>query len=131
MMKELAISILEARNLTTADIPAFLIVHTALSAVLVSSTWLWCYQSPNPNILTRPLQKMTARLLPSSNSGSKIQTLLKEAIPSLDATKLAVSFVEAKVGRLMIKPLTVPARLWLSWRGTLAFNAIRRKTKGK
>jgi hypothetical protein len=131
MMKEMAISFLEARNLTAVDIPAFLIVHTALSVVLVSSTWLWCYQSPNPNILTLPLQKMTTRLLPSSTASCKIQTFLKETIPSLDATKLAMSFVEAKVGRFVIKPVTVPARLWLSWRGTMAFNTIRRKKEGK
>ena len=114
MMKDMANAFLEARNLTAADIPAFLVVHTALSVVLVSSTWLWCYQTPNTNCLTRPLQKTTKRLLPYPATNNKIQKLLKETFPSLDATKLAMSFVEAKVGRLMIKPVTVPARLWLS-----------------
>ena len=128
----MAISFLEDRGLSASDLPIFVIVHTALSIVLVSSTWLWCYQNPNPTFLTRRISKLTQQPQHrfSFTTGkspppvAKVQQLLKDTIPSLDATKLATSFIEAKLGRLVIKPITVPTRLWLSWRATFAFKEL-------
>lgn len=137
-MKDVAISFLEDHGLSPSDLPIFLIVHTALSIVLVSSTWLWCYQNPNPTFLTRRISKLAQQhprfsFTPEKSPPTlKVQQLLKDTIPSLDATKLATSFIEAKLGRLVIKPITVPARLWLSWQATFAIKEVaKRKNKHK
>jgi len=50
---------------------------------------------------------------------SQFHSLLKSM--NVDATKLGISFVEAKIGRLFLKPATVPARLWLSWKGATSW----------
>jgi hypothetical protein len=132
-MKDMAVSFLEDHGLSASDLPIFVLVHTALSIVLVSSTWLWCYQNPNPTFLTRRISKLTQQhyRFPVTTTGKspipKVQQLLQDTIPSLDATKLATSFIEAKLGRLVIKPITVPARLWLSWRATFAFKEITKR----
>jgi hypothetical protein len=42
---------------------------------------------------------------------------IEQKIPSVDATLLCVSYAEAKFGRLFFKPITVPARIWLSLKG--------------
>lgn len=34
---------LESRDVSHSDIAPFLLMHTVLSAVLVGSTWWWCY----------------------------------------------------------------------------------------
>lgn len=121
-MKDMAIAFLEERDLTAADLPTFLLIHTALSAVWVSSTWYWCYQNPRSShtFLSRRVKNLTGASKNSSTPG-RVQKLLQTTVPSLDATKLATSFVEAKIGRLVVKPVTIPARLWMSWKGTLAW----------
>jgi hypothetical protein len=136
MMKDMAQSFLEDRDLSVADVPVFLIIHTALSVALVSSTWYLCHQQQQQTFLTRRVQKLTTSAI---SSNKKIQRLLNDNTASIpnkriqrllkntDATKLATSFVEAKVGRLVVKPITIPARLWLSWQGTLAWKETRKK----
>lgn len=102
-MKDMAIGFLESRNLTaTQDLPVFVAVHTALSAILVTSTWMYCYTHSSNHQGLKFIQK---RIPPKNIPGKR----------------LATSFVEAKVGRLVVKPITIPARLWLSWKATVAW----------
>jgi hypothetical protein len=129
-MKDMAVAFLEERDLTAADLPTFLLVHTALSALWVSSTWYWCYQNPRSShsFVAKRMSTFTTK----AKAPNRVQRLLSNTLPSsLDATRLATSFVEAKVGRLVLKPVTIPTRLWLSWRGTLLWKQQRQQSASK
>ena len=134
---------LEDRNLSASDIPVFVLVHTALSAILVSATWYLCYQTSGPAssvpswkrpasfLTSHPVVvRQTERLLQQSGSpSSKLQQILAR-FPHIDPARLATSYIEAKVGRLFLKPVTVPGRLWCSWKSTQAWNQIKRHSEG-
>ena len=67
------------------------------------------------SFLTTNVKQLT---LERASRSSKPVKYLEHKIPSLDMTRLCVSFAEAKFGRLFFKPITVPGRIWLSWKGT-------------
>jgi hypothetical protein len=41
---------------------------------------------------------------------------------------MCVSYAEAKFGRLLLKPITVPLRVWLSWKGTKMLKRMKLNT---
>lgn len=49
---------------------------------------------------------------------SKSIQRLQQKYPKLDGVRVVASFVEAKIVRLFFKPITVPGRIWMSWRLT-------------
>jgi hypothetical protein len=132
-------SFLESRDLTATDIPVFLLAHTALSAILVSSTWFLCYQTMAMNAVpswTRPtsfvtnhpfVQKQTLRwshqFEASAKSSKTVQRILDQ-FPAIDPARLTTSLVEAKVGRFFLKPVTIPGRVWLSLKATQGWHRI-------
>lgn len=141
---------LDEQDVSSSDVAPFLIIHTVLSAILVSSTWWLCYSaasfaSPEQSSLMMSLgiDKMPRSALLNSlvampfisdgvkrravsslaalektSRNSKLVAFLERKMSSLDATRLCVSYAEAKLGRLFFKPFTIPARIWLSWKGT-------------
>jgi len=52
-----------------------------------------------------------------TSRNSRLAKFIERKIPSIDATRICVSYAEAKFGRLIFKPITVPGRIWLSWKG--------------
>ncbi len=141
---------LDEQDVSSSDVAPFLIIHTVLSAILVSSTWWLCYSaasfaSPEQSSLMMSLgiDKMPRSALLNSlvampfisdgvkrravsslaalektSRSSKLVAFLERKMSQLDATRLCVSYAEAKLGRLFFKPFTIPARIWLSWKGT-------------
>lgn len=141
---------LNEQDVSSSDVAPFLIIHTVLSAILVSSTWWLCYSaaslaSPEQSSLMMSLgiDKMPRSALLNSlvampfisdgvkcravsslaalektSRNSKLVAFLERKMSSLDATRLCVSYAEAKLGRLFFKPFTIPARIWFSWKGT-------------
>ncbi|KAL9180675.1 hypothetical protein ACHAXT_011128 [Thalassiosira profunda] len=112
---------LEARDISPADVGPFLFLHTLLSAVLVGSTWWACYiggrscsneAMPSsllldslvriPGVSERAKQRACRTLLSleKASRNSRPVQYLERKIPSLDATRLCVSYAEAKFGRL-------------------------------
>ncbi|KAL3767880.1 hypothetical protein ACHAW5_010123 [Stephanodiscus triporus] len=53
---------------------------------------------------------------------------LERKVPSLDAARVIVSYAEAKICRLFFKPITVPLRVWLSWKGTKMWKRMNLNT---
>jgi len=122
-----------------ADIPVFLLVHTALSAILVSATWFICFQTmttmaapswtrPTSLVTHHPfVQKQVLRLtrhfeasVKNSNAAQRI--LCK--FPDFDPTRLTASLVEAKIARFFCKPVTIPGRIWLSFKAAQGWHRI-------
>ncbi|KAL3800157.1 hypothetical protein HJC23_001078 [Cyclotella cryptica] len=142
-------------HIEPSDVGPFLLIHTFLSAILVGSTWCVCYfgfglHSKPPyfshskehvttslvlNIVAkmpvlsddfkrRACQAMTS--LEEASRNSKLVHYIERRIPSVDATLLCVSYAEAKLGRLILKPITIPSRIWLSWKGVKIWKEITR-----
>lgn len=66
--------------------------------------------------------------LEKASRNSKSVKYLERKVPSLDATQMCVSYAEAKFGRLCLKPITVPLRVWLSWKGTKMLKRMKLNT---
>eukprot|EP00970_Alexandrium_tamarense_P005835 scaffold949_cov186-Alexandrium_tamarense.AAC.13 len=69
--------------------------------------------------------------LEQTSRNSKLVQYLERKLPSLDATRLCVSYAEAKLGRLFFKPITVPGRIWISWKGTQLYKHLNCKQKDR
>ena len=135
-------SFFEAQNVSPTDIPIFLLVHTTLSAILVSFTWFLCYQTmsthtvpswnrPTSFVTNHPfVQKQTMRwsrqIEVSTKSSETMQRILGK-FPTMDPARLAASLVEAKIARLLVKPVTIPGRIWLSLKVTQGFHRFHRE----
>lgn len=145
--------------ISSSDVAPFVLIHTVLSAILVVSTWWLCYSAASlasqpaaatsigietmprsallnsfvdmPFISDGIKRKVCSSLgvLEKASRNSKLVAFLDRKFPSLDATRLCVSYAEAKVGRLFFKPLTIPGRIWLSWKGTKAWQQLDRNAR--
>lgn len=60
-----------------------------------------------------------------TSRNSKPVQFIERRIPSIDATRVCVSYAEAKLGRLFFKPVTIPGRIWLSWKGTKLWRQMK------
>ena len=89
-----------------------------------SKSVLFKYLLSSPSPKTTKIQKKMSSLLQkmdtSKNSNKAIQ-FLQNKFPSIDPTRFTISYVEAKLVRLLFKPLTIPGRIWLSWKGTMTW----------
>ena len=129
---------------SATDVSSFLLIHTVLSAVLVSSTWFLAYGLSSParassrfGAYFAAIGKTLSNLIPASvqswyqrtvsalskkaeeaAQNSKSIQRLQQKYPKLDGVRVVASFVEAKIVRLFFKPITVPGRIWMSWRLT-------------
>jgi hypothetical protein len=144
----------ENNNISSSDVAPFVLIHTVLSAILVGSTWWLCYSAASltsqPTATSLGIETMPRSALLNSfvampfisdgikrrvctslvalekaSRNSKLVAFLDRKFPSLDATRLCVSYAEAKLGRLFFKPLTIPGRIWLSWKGTKAWQQLK------
>ena len=95
-----------------------------LSAIIVhlELCWYWCITWIF--IYTHLLFIYIQLSLEKASRSSKPVKYLERKVPSLDATRVCVSYAEAKFGRLFFKPITVPGRVWLSFNGTKVWKQI-------
>mmetsp|Transcript_9829 Transcript_9829/g.13849 ORF Transcript_9829/g.13849 Transcript_9829/m.13849 type:complete len:152 (-) Transcript_9829:286-741(-) len=125
---------LEKYDLQASSVPSFVIIHTALSAIWVSSTWYLCYMvSANgpsthsvqtSSILPLPIRQKTQAVvsqLEVSAQNSKMFRKIQNKF-NVDPGRFTLSYVESKIGRLFFKPITIPGRIWLSYRGSQAIS---------
>jgi hypothetical protein len=147
--------LVESNLISSSDVVApFVLIHIVLSAILVGSTWWLCYSAASltsqPTATSLGIETMPRSALLNSfvampfisdgikrrvctslvalekaSRNSKLVAFLDRKFPSLDATRLCVSYAEAKLGRLFFKPLTIPGRIWLSWKGTKAWQQLK------
>uniref|UniRef100_A0A7S1V512 Uncharacterized protein n=1 Tax=Grammatophora oceanica TaxID=210454 RepID=A0A7S1V512_9STRA len=133
-----------AVDLRPADIPVFAVIHVAQSFLNIAVTWYACYQIPTLSkwfaeipVVKRRMrsyeQKSTARNKSGkeSSGGMGLADRISKWAPSLDSDKLKTSFLEAFVVRLIIKPITIPVRLWINWKITKALGRLIRRLRGK
>lgn len=73
------------------------------------------FSSMVPNGIKRKLYQGLVSVEKGSRNSRAVKYLGRK-FPALDATRVCVSYAEAKLGRLVVKPITVPGRIWLSWK---------------
>ena len=145
---------------SATDVSTFVFIHTVLSAILVSSTWYLAYVLSSParvstlghgrlgtslasvgkslaKLIPKPAQswyrKTTTTLSSKAEAAaqkSKSIQRLQTKYPQLDATRIATSYVEAKIVRLFFKPFTVPGRIWMSWKATKWWKRCLKSIRG-
>ena len=150
---------LEEQNISPSDVAPFVIIHTVLSALLVGSTWFLCHTAAHMTSMQPAAKSLGVEEMPRSalinsfvaipfisdsikrsacNSlvglersarNSRLVAYLDRKFSSMDATRLCVSYAEAKLGRLFFKPFTIPGRIWLSWTGTKAWQQLKTRTR--
>lgn len=146
---------------SATDVSAFVFIHTVLSAILVSSTWYLAYVLSSPARVSTlgkgrlgtslaALGKSLSNLIPKSVQSwyrktvstlstkaeaaaqkSKSIQRLQTKYPQLDAPRVATSYLEAKIVRLFFKPITVPGRIWISWKATKWWKRCVEGMRGK
>ncbi|GMH34483.1 hypothetical protein BSKO_02317 [Bryopsis sp. KO-2023] len=112
------------RGLTAKDIPTAFVVHEIMSVTFALSTWVGCYYLQPGKSVARPLRQMLGKSKSKAvqktylSSVSRAKKIVAK-VPLVDkgnATRLTTSCAESAIFRLAVKPITVPGKLWATWR---------------
>ncbi|CAM9389062.1 unnamed protein product, partial [Pylaiella littoralis] len=114
-------------GVTAADVPRVIITHEFFSVAFLAFTWAACYQiQPSKSPVFAPINKTLQEsnnvfiaksrqsfeaLLSRSERRISHEWLSKRGI---DSVRVAVSLAESTVFRKVAKPVTIPAKLWLT-----------------
>eukprot|EP00037_Helgoeca_nana_P036490 m.11622 g.11622 ORF g.11622 m.11622 type:complete len:164 (+) comp7455_c0_seq2:419-910(+) len=117
---------LEDSGVAVSDVPLAIFVHESMSVTLLIGAWGLCYMT-RPSVALAGQFSRVAALRPAAepfknlvlsaqsrvNSAAWIRRtpLLRNA----DAGRLAVSLAESSVVRNVMRPLTIPGKLWITW----------------
>jgi len=108
-----------SKGLTPRDLPLAIVVHEGVGMSWLFGSWAACY-------FLRPSKKLGALA-----AGARVEQAIEAAerkvqawssslarIPgmrSADRGRLAVSMAEASLVRNVMRPVTIPLKLWLAW----------------
>eukprot|EP00241_Pyramimonas_parkeae_P009266 CAMPEP_0114237902 /NCGR_PEP_ID=MMETSP0058-20121206/7640_1 /TAXON_ID=36894 /ORGANISM="Pyramimonas parkeae, CCMP726" /LENGTH=145 /DNA_ID=CAMNT_0001349979 /DNA_START=232 /DNA_END=669 /DNA_ORIENTATION=+ len=111
-------------GLTVADIPKAIILHEAVSIAFAMATWTVCYSAQPVRSIAKFMPKKstpgllakgyTAALAGAHRQVDKMKWLAK--LPGSDIQRLTTSCAESMCFRGAIKPVTIPGKLWVSWK---------------
>ncbi|KAJ1468205.1 hypothetical protein T484DRAFT_1984840 [Baffinella frigidus] len=118
---------LKDRNIKLIDIPKALLLYELTSIGVMGAFWVGCY------VLQPTRRGMVVATAAALAKGDKVT----RGSNSLLAKRLATSYAEGFVARAALKPLIIPAKLFLTWKlqqtvSVLvgAFNAAKRAASG-
>ncbi|CAM9319676.1 unnamed protein product [Choristocarpus tenellus] len=117
----------EERGITAADFPKALLTHEILSVTFLAATWVACYniqpsQSPMFAPVNKAFQESSNRFVVGMRNKYHAMVVGAErrmgqswlANQGIDTGRLAVSLAESSLFRKLAKPITIPAKLWLT-----------------
>jgi hypothetical protein len=116
------------QGIGAADIPRAIVVHEVLGASVFFGAWAACYAiRPTLGVaravpaLLRKVEAMSAR----AEAAIARWTWLRRVpgVRHADPARLGVGLAESMVLRNLARPVTVPAKVWLTWRAVVAFPA--------
>ena len=93
---------------------------TSIESKSVLLKHLLSSSSPKTSKIQKKMSSLLEKIDSSKNSNKAIH-FLQNKFPSIDPTRFTISYVEAKLVRLLLKPFTIPGRIWLSWKGTMTW----------
>uniref|UniRef100_A0A7S0WNF0 Uncharacterized protein n=1 Tax=Pyramimonas obovata TaxID=1411642 RepID=A0A7S0WNF0_9CHLO len=113
------------QGLTVADIPKAIVLHEVVSIGFAAATWMVAYQTQPGKTLAMavPADKRPKFLVngyKAAMGAAKKQVEKTSFLKRIsDPERLTVSCAESICFRGIIKPVTVPGKLWAAWKLTL------------
>lgn len=109
---------LEDRGFTARDVPKAIIFHEALGIAMLALTWTACfYFPPSQNVYLRsPIERMM-RVMPARLT----RTIHANAFLN---SKLGASYLESSCVRKLIRPITFPAKLFLTFKMVAIYRSL-------
>ena len=106
------------RGLTVSDIPKAIAVHEGLGLTIYAAAWAGCYAA-------QPIKHLAA-VLPARAAGrvdaamaaadARVRSWSWLRRVSRDPARLVVGLAESIVLRNVLRPVTIPGKLWLTWK---------------
>lgn len=108
------------KGLTLIDIPKAALIHETLGLSILLGIWSGCYILRPSHRLLVPLRQKYPHLLPkmSGNMDSKLHKLKEKlkTFKKIDGERMVISLGESVVLRNLIRPVTIPFKLWATWK---------------
>jgi hypothetical protein len=100
----------EGKGLTVADLPKAIVCHELMGIFMLALTWSTCYYFPlsQNQFLKEPMARMVA-MVPKALSGPVTSN------PFL-SSRIGTSYLESSCLRKLIRPITLPSKLYLTYR---------------
>eukprot|EP00040_Diaphanoeca_grandis_P016874 m.87536 g.87536 ORF g.87536 m.87536 type:complete len:157 (+) comp26083_c0_seq1:56-526(+) len=111
------------RGLSAVDVPKALVIHELMGASLLFGTWGLCYAvSPSKHMAIPMIRRFSVKNSVKfestlANAQDKIRSFqwLKKIPGNPDMGKLSLALAESSLIRNCFRPITIPAKLWLTW----------------
>jgi len=116
------------QGIGAADIPRAIVVHEVLGASVFFGAWAACYAiRPTLGVaravpaLLRKVEVVSARAEATIARWTWLRRV--PGVRRADPARLGVGLAESMVLRNLARPVTVPAKVWITWRAVVAFPA--------
>lgn len=96
------------------DIPMAIAIHETIGVTLLAGAWYMCYKFQPYNTLARHYLPPT--LVIDTKKLNKTVGFLSKVSVKVDPARLGVALAESTAIRKLAMPLTIPAKLWLTWK---------------
>jgi hypothetical protein len=114
---------LEEKGLTATDIPKAAVVHEAMGLTYLLGAWGLCYKAQPTQRLGDMMPNVKAKLMQKGRfsdallkAEAKVESWQWMRKTGLDNKKLVVGLAESVVMRNVLRPVTIPLKLWLTWK---------------
>eukprot|EP00039_Didymoeca_costata_P004245 m.72189 g.72189 ORF g.72189 m.72189 type:complete len:159 (-) comp12308_c0_seq4:209-685(-) len=126
-MDRLRTHLVEDYDLNPSDLPKAIVVHETMGIFWMGFVWFACYQVQPAKALAQPLKRHFPGLARSQMFSNALKSAEKtvekrgwlKAIPGIrhaDPPRLIVSLAESALIRNLGRPITVPLKLYLTWK---------------
>ena len=124
------------QGIGAADVPRAIVVHEVLGASLFLGVWGVCYAAQPTMALARAVPSLLQRVeAAAAFADARIArwTWLQRipGVRAADPKRLAAGLAESVALRNLVRPVTVPAKLWLTWQVVTAFPAAGPAARGE
>ena len=121
------------RGLTLIDIPKAALIHEGLGLSILLGIWTGCYVLRPSHRILIPLRQRYPHFIGkiSGNMDSKFHKL-KEKLKKfkrINGERVIISLGESVVLRNLIRPVTIPFKLWATWKIIFFLKNPQKKTE--
>lgn len=108
------------KGLTLIDIPKAALIHETIGLSILFGIWAGCYIFRPSHRLLVPLRRRYPHLFTkkSGNMDLKLHKLKEKLkkFKKIDGERVVISLGESVVLRNLIRPFTIPFKLWATWK---------------
>ena len=127
-------------GLSPSDVPKAVIIHEGLGLGLLGGIWAACFAVQPSVRVVRPLRAAVGGSLPGEERlGGQFEAAMvsmeqrvKRYVPAgSDPRRLVVSLAESAVARNLARPVTIPLKLWLTYRIMTGMSSSRQRDSAR